>query len=99
MKKNKVITNEELLITIKNTCPNAIIFEGFNDCIIGINISLPNKTNVVYSRILILNKLICDGYEVLDAIVFYEKKISNGKFDISVEPHFIEEFKFEYNPN
>lgn len=99
MKKNERITSEQLLITISALCPNAIVFEGFNDCIIGLNISLPNKTNVIYSRLLMLNKLICDGYEVLDAITFYEKKILSCVFDSSVEPFFIEEHKFSINYN
>ena len=99
MKKNKQITTEQLLFTIQAICPNAIIFEGFNDCIVGVNISMPNMTNVVYSKILIAQKLMENDYEVLDAIKFFYDKFSSTKFDTSVEPHFIEEFKFVYNPN
>ena len=99
MKKNERITTEQLLLTIKTICPNAIIFEGFNDCIVGINISMPNKTNVVYSKILILHKLMENDYEVIDAIKFFYDKFSFTKFDSSVEPLFIEENRYEINYN
>ena len=99
MKKNKQITTEQLLFFIQAICPNAIIFEGFNDCIVGINISMPNMTNVVYSKILILQKLMENDYEVIDAIKFFNDKFYSPKFDSSVTPFFIEENKYEINYN
>lgn len=99
MKKNKQITNEQLLITIHTICPNAIIFEGFNDCIVGVNISLPNYTNVVYSKVLIAQKLMDNDYDVIDAIKFFYDKFSSTKFDASVEPIFLEDNKYEINYN
>jgi hypothetical protein len=99
MKKNERITTEQLLLTIKTICPNAIIFEGFNDCIVGVNISMPNMTNVVYSKILILHKLMENDYEVQDAIKFFNDKILSIKFDSSVEPFFIEANRYEINYN
>ncbi len=99
MKKNKQITTEQLLLTIKTICPNAIIFEGFNDCIVGINISMPNYTNVVYSKVLIAQKLMENDYDVIDAIKFFYDKFSSTKFDSSVEPIFLEDNKYEINYN
>jgi len=99
MKKNKQITTEQLLLTIHTICPNAIIFEGFNDCIVGINISMPNYTNVVYSKVLIAQKLMDNDYDVIDAIKFFYDKFSSTKFDASVEPIFIEDNKYEINYN
>jgi hypothetical protein len=60
---------------------------------------MPNYTNVVYSKILILQKLMENNYEVQDAIKFFYDKFSSIKFDSSVEPFFIEENKYEINYN
>lgn len=99
MTLNKNFSIESLLQMIKTTFPNALVLDGFDECIIGVTINMPNKTNVVYSRLLILNQLIQKGYSIYSAIEQYENTISKVNADVSICPHFLEEYKYDINYN
>ena len=77
---------------LKEVCPKAIMVDGFDDCIIGVSITLPNDTNVVYSKMGIIKSLMRKGkMSYFDAIEFFEFNIQGTKFKQSVEPMFYDD--------
>ena len=74
---------------LQEVCPKAIMVDGFDDCIIGVSITLPNDTNVVYSEMAIIRSLMRKGnMSYFDAIEFFDFNIAGAKFDKMIEPLF-----------
>jgi hypothetical protein len=100
MKKNKQITTEQLLLTIQTLCPNAILLEGFDKCIVAVHIGLPNRTNVIYSRSRIIDTLMKrDGISYGESIEFFDLFIVELKFDLSITPYYINDALFNFSLN
>lgn len=74
---------------LEEVCPNSLLVDGMDDCIIGLSISLPSDTNVVYSTLAIIRKLMQrDKMSYFDAIEFFDFNIKGARFDKSIEPLF-----------
>jgi len=57
---------------IENICPNALFVDGYDDCIIGIQLLKPNKTHIVYSQYSMIKKMmIKDDISFDDAYMFF----------------------------
>jgi len=71
---NDIKDVETIIKHIERICPNAILLEGYNDCIIGIHLAKPNNTHVVYSQYGIVKKLmtIDDGMDYLTALDYFD---------------------------
>ena len=74
---------------LQEVCPKAIMVDGFDDCIIGLSITLPNNTNVVYSKMAIIRSLMRKGkMSYFDAIEFFDCDIAGAKLNKMIEPLF-----------
>jgi hypothetical protein len=74
---------------LQEVCPKAIMVDGFDDCIIGVSITLPNDTNVVYSKMAIIRSLMRKGkMSYFDAIEFFDCNIAGAKLNKMIEPLF-----------
>lgn len=100
MQINEQMTNEQLLKLIVKNCPNAILLDGFDNCIVAVHIGLPNRTNVLYSRSRIIDVL-CkrDGMSFQDAIQFFDLNIAVLEFDKSITPYFVDDMLFNLSLN
>ena len=100
MKTNETMTNDELVKLITKTCPNAILLEGFDKCIVAVHIGLPNRTNVIYSRSRIIDTLMKrDGISYGESIEFFDLFIVELKFDVSITPYYINDALFNFSLN
>jgi hypothetical protein len=93
----KMEDTNKIIDFVSKVCPNAILADGFNDCIIGVSISVPNNTNVVYSTRKIIQKLMKkDKMGYFDALEYFEYNIEGACFDNSITPVYYNDM---VNPN
>lgn len=93
MKNDKKVSieNSELFKIIVKNCPQAILVDGFDDCIVGVHIGLV-QTNVLYSFGKIIHKLMKrDGMDYNDACEFFDYNIASMQFDIDRTPYYLKD--------
>jgi hypothetical protein len=94
-----MMKNKEVVELIEKYCPNAVLIDEMDDCIVGVQITIPNYTNVFYSKQKVIYKLISEmklTYE--DATKFFNEQLLSLKFAPNITFHFVEErMKFNYN--
>lgn len=68
------IKDVEIIIKhIERICPNALLIDGFSDCIIGIHLEKPNKTHVVYSQYGVVKKIMSNhGIDYIEALHYFD---------------------------
>jgi hypothetical protein len=98
--KNETMSVEQLLKVIVKSCPNAILLDDLDECIVAVHIGLPNKTNVIYSKAKVIDRLVNrDGMTYSEAIEFFDFNILGLKFDVSIMPYFVEDSMFNISLN
>lgn len=86
------IDKQKIVAFLKECCPRAILVEGFNDCIIGVSLTAPNYTNVVYSKRRIINKLMSnDNMDYFDALEYFDFNIEGAVFSKDVMPIYFDD--------
>ncbi len=86
------IDKKKIIAFLSECCPRAILVDGFDDCIVGVSLSLPNNTNVIYSTLSIINKLMKrDGMNYFEALEFFEYNIDGAKFSNDIKPIYFDD--------
>ena len=77
---------DKILYFIEEVCPKAVLLDGYADCILGITISRPNNTNIVYSQRMIIEKLMKEKMSYFEAMDYFEENIEAIKHPIHITP-------------
>jgi hypothetical protein len=97
--ENVKLSVEQLVKIIVKNCPNAIMLDGLDECIVGVTIGL-NQTNVIYSIDKIVNVLMTrDEMSYMDAFEFYDFNIAGLRFTADITPIFVKENKYTFSLN
>jgi len=59
---NKINKISDLKEYIESVCPNAMLVDGYDDCIIGIQLVKPNNTHIIYSKHSMIKKIIVNKH-------------------------------------
>lgn len=66
---------KEILSIIRESHPEVIIFDGFDDCIIGICNRYNQEPIIAYAYDKVIKKLMVDGMSLIEAEEYYEFNI------------------------
>ena len=61
-----------MLEWIKETYPDVLIMDGFDDCIIGMSLRFGQEPIVCYSKEKVLQKMVSEGMAYEEAVEFFE---------------------------
>jgi len=78
MKWELVIDYKTLIKFATEVCPNAILIDGYDNCVTGLVLS-PNSSKIVYSSFLIIREIMSsDGASYGEALDYFEFNIVGG---------------------
>lgn len=78
MKWELVTDYKSILEFAEEICPNAILIDGYDNCITGIVLS-PNSSKIVYSSFSIIREIMSsDGATYSEALDYFEFNIVGG---------------------
>ena len=89
--KNVEIKSSELLKIIVKNCPQAILIDGFDECIVGVHIGVA-QTNVLYSFGKIIHTLMKrDEMDYNEACEFFDYNIAGLCFPNDITPYYLKD--------
>jgi hypothetical protein len=77
----------------ESLCPYAMLVEGYDDCIIGIQLLKPNNTHVIYSKSAMIKKMMVrDDISFDDAYTYFTEIVEEAfSLNKNVMPLFVED--------